>query len=77
MYNQSLRTRFFSVESQIADFGFSALFESTMEETMTSSEGGGIPIRRLKSVVGSPFYVAPEVISIMEASLKSPEPLTN
>lgn len=29
-----------------------------------TSEGGGIPIRKLKSVVGSPFYVAPEVSSL-------------
>lgn len=39
---------------QIADFGFSALMEDNAQEASS--------LRVLKSVVGSPFYVAPEVL---------------
>ncbi|CAK4674005.1 hypothetical protein LEN26_005401 [Aphanomyces euteiches] len=40
---------------KIADFGLSAIFSIT-------DEGSGQAIRRLRSVVGSPHYVAPEVL---------------
>ncbi|KAF0696812.1 Aste57867_12474 [Aphanomyces stellatus] len=42
---------------KIADFGLSAIFSITDDTT-----GSGHSIRRLRSVVGSPHYVAPEVL---------------
>lgn len=46
---------------KIADFGLSAIFAFTDSES--AEEGGASQcIRRLRSVVGSPHYVAPEVL---------------
>ena len=57
---------------KIADFGLSALFTidnalSATEECGAKEAGCGSPdmysMRRLKSVVGSPHYVAPEILN--------------
>lgn len=49
---------------KIADFGLSAIFAFTETEASdTNANGADQPaIRRLRSVVGSPHYVAPEVL---------------
>lgn len=53
---------------KIADFGFSAHFAEILPAIQSSSSWGAgsfpeeSPLRVLKSVVGSPFYVAPEVL---------------
>lgn len=44
---------------KIADFGLSAIFSFTDSESV---DGAAQCIRRLRSVVGSPHYVAPEVL---------------
>ncbi|GMF27382.1 unnamed protein product [Phytophthora fragariaefolia] len=55
---------------KIADFGLSAIFAFTDNDASGSANENGInqpAIRRLRSVVGSPHYVAPEVL--MDAGL--------
>ncbi|KAF4045146.1 Protein kinase domain [Phytophthora infestans] len=50
---------------KIADFGLSAIFAITDSEVSGGANGNGVDqpaIRRLRSVVGSPHYVAPEVL---------------
>ncbi|GMF13087.1 unnamed protein product [Phytophthora lilii] len=50
---------------KIADFGLSAIFAFTDNDANGGANGNGIDqpaIRRLRSVVGSPHYVAPEVL---------------
>ncbi|KAE9044650.1 hypothetical protein PR002_g2669 [Phytophthora rubi] len=50
---------------KIADFGLSAIFAFTENDASGGANGNGIDqpaIRRLRSVVGSPHYVAPEVL---------------
>ncbi|KAL4114193.1 hypothetical protein PRIC2_014873 [Phytophthora ramorum] len=50
---------------KIADFGLSAIFAFTDNDAGGGANGNGVDqpaIRRLRSVVGSPHYVAPEVL---------------
>ncbi|CAH0473619.1 unnamed protein product [Peronospora belbahrii] len=50
---------------KIADFGLSAIFSFTDNDANDGPNGNGVDqpaIRRLRSVVGSPHYVAPEVL---------------
>jgi serine/threonine protein kinase len=50
---------------KIADFGLSAIFAFTDSDASGGVNGNGVDqpaIRRLRSVVGSPHYVAPEVL---------------
>lgn len=48
---------------KIADFGLSAIFAITDSSESGDAAAGALPcIRRLRSVVGSPHYVAPEVL---------------
>ncbi|KAG6964718.1 hypothetical protein JG687_00005803 [Phytophthora cactorum] len=50
---------------KIADFGLSAIFAFTDSDASGGANGNGVDqpaIRRLRSVVGSPHYVAPEVL---------------
>ncbi|ETO62477.1 CAMK/CAMKL protein kinase, variant [Phytophthora nicotianae P1976] len=50
---------------KIADFGLSAIFAITDSDASVGANGNGVDqpaIRRLRSVVGSPHYVAPEVL---------------
>ncbi|KAG7387548.1 hypothetical protein PHYPSEUDO_013942 [Phytophthora pseudosyringae] len=50
---------------KIADFGLSAIFAFTDNDASGGANGNGVDqpaIRRLRSVVGSPHYVAPEVL---------------
>ncbi|KAK1931190.1 putative CBL-interacting protein kinase 27 [Phytophthora citrophthora] len=50
---------------KIADFGLSAIFAFTDSDATSSANGNDVDqpaIRRLRSVVGSPHYVAPEVL---------------
>jgi serine/threonine protein kinase len=46
---------------KIADFGLSAVFLSHHAEEQTGTESG-LSMKRLTSVVGSPHYVAPEIL---------------
>eukprot|EP00605_Chrysophyceae_sp_TOSAG23-4_P000508 GSChrysophyteH1.ASY1.ANO1.570.1 assembled CDS len=47
---------------KIGDFGLSAIvFASEMENELSNADASKISLRRLRSVVGSPHYIAPEV----------------